>query len=228
MMAPLLERLRPTILVYPMTLWSLDDDVDWDLVRFYDPAVAVSVLGWRELAREHDEHFSGLLEYGHVVLRHRDAIRRTVGAGIGKRWKGGAEGPPRLLFAHVQERADERRGRVREDFDCPSVHTRALGYLATRLREAGTQMIVVATPVLSRWQHDERLTAMMDNCMQREAAAHGYRYVPVASSADIRREHFRDSLHMNEAGRERFTALLTRTVAGPLHTMRAREKHAVR
>ncbi|HYC55814.1 MAG TPA: hypothetical protein VEL28_12845 [Candidatus Binatia bacterium] len=228
MLASHLLRLRPKIVVYPLTLWSLQDHIDWDVVRYYDPAIALSLFDWREIARDHDEHASALLESMHVVFRHRDPLRRTIGHNLARGWTVKNQAPPSLLFAHVRERAEERGRSGRDDFVCPSIHTRALDLLGRKLTAAGTRFVVVSTPVATGWQKDRKLMRMMDTCLGDRARAGGYRYVPVSELPAIESSDFRDGIHMAESGRVKFTQALSRLLMGPLQAIRNRERHALR
>ena len=81
MLTPQLSRARPRAVVLLVSLGLLLDHVVWPEVRVYDPHIAASLLGGRELMADRQAHASHVLGSLHFVIRHRASLRtRTAEA----------------------------------------------------------------------------------------------------------------------------------------------------
>ena len=205
MLTPQLSRARPRAVVLLVSLGLLLDHVVWPEVRVYDPHIAASLLGGRELMADRQAHASHVLGSLHFVIRHRAALRERLAGAARSRFglesrQGGAR-PSARLPAAVHARFDARE----RDLTCASVNARALEIMARRLRHEGVPLIVVPTPGNSPLDRNEALLRRLDQCLDGIGQRTGAIVLPRPAPDDFPATEFEDALHMNDLGRRRFT-----------------------
>lgn len=209
MIYPRLIRLRPKLVVHLSTVWSLFDRLEWGTVRFYDPAAAYALLNWSELLKDFKHHASGTLGALHVVIRHRDSLRRILfeqpvpdsrkKAPDNQKTPGGTDAR-RIKLKRIRARSEIN------DFRCPSIQTRAIDLMAKTLIEHNIGFIAVSAPISNRWGRRPDLRNKMNECLSSRAKTQGYGFVPNSDPKRFESTDFRDRFHMNSKGRKKFTA----------------------
>jgi hypothetical protein len=215
-----LVALRPRVVVYLATPWTLQNKIDWDLLRFYDPLVAVDVLSWSEILAEHATHAAGLLSASHVVIRHRSSLRTALFRPLLAATAGGPVHAPRAREAGRRawkERYAARRG----DFACDNINARSLDAMARRLSDAGISFVVVSTPVSGRWGRDPELVGFVDDCLASRARAQRFVFLSRDTWSKYPPTMFGDYVHMSPEGRDKFSNELGRALAGELPRLRS-------
>ncbi len=210
MMTRDLGRARPAAVLLPVTVWTLFDRLEAEELRVYDPVMALSILSARELLSERQAHASGLLGSLHFAIRHRASLRHMLWTSLG-------QGRP---LGSVMERAGARlpRGRIRatarrEQFTCPSVHTRALLEMVRRLEDQGVLLVLVTTPTNGRFDYDPAVRDRLDRCLAGLPVTPGLAVIPRSELPSFGPADFADPLHMNPHGRARFTAAVAPRLA---------------
>jgi len=201
MLAPLLQRLHPRLVIVPVSDLVLLPDIARRQWRLYDPRVAGEIFNFAEILADHDQQASGLLSFAHPVIRHRDALRRLFfpGAFVEERVSKVVKDRQKRAEKAKRHKADDDKDRKR----CDSVNVRALGVLAARVRSAGGSLVVALTPSRADVLEPSRMQAAID-CLRARAATDGYDFVSI-DGLSMGREHFRDSVHFTSAGTRIFT-----------------------
>lgn len=207
-----LIELRPKVIVYLATPWALQNHVDWDLVRFYDPVVAWNVFSWSELLADHATHASSLLAASHVIVRHRAYLRTLLFEPLLSHTAEASVHEPGSGEEILRRWAERFATRV-EDFGCDNANARGLAWMARRLSQAGIALVVVATPVAGKRDRDPALRRLVDECLSAQARATGFSFLPRKLWGDYPRDHFYDPVHMTSIGRMRFSGDLGRILA---------------
>ena len=200
MLAPRLERLEADLVLLLAPSEILLDDADWQGLRFYDPPTAWALASAAELWHDRGAHLSHLLNASHVVLRHREAIRRVVLPSLFALPPAGHLD----LYPDQVERQRRRSTAPRSAFSCDAIHVRALDHTARRLAEHGTAVAVAFSPNLGRTDRGLGLADDTDACLRALAASSPFTWI---GAADLRLPGaaFRDATHFNRRGRRVFT-----------------------
>ena len=200
MLTALIEAMQPDLVVYIASMWTLHRQVEWDLLRFYDPRLAWHLLSSAEIFHDRVAHAYGLLQAAHVVVRHREALRRAVFPSL----YGYERGSPSLLTQVNQQRDEVRRRAQRADFSCDSVQIEALRWMAQRLAQKNIRFataVVSSTPAMEQRM---RLRRRVDDCFAQTAAQDGY--LSIARGAlTISRSERLDGMHFNLHGARKYT-----------------------
>ena len=164
------SRARPrAVVLLRRALGLLFDHVVWPEVRVYDPHIAASLLGGRELMADRQAH--AVSRAGIAPLRDPSSRRHCA-----ERLAGGRALSSRAALAEPARRArplrpsSGRRPRsVRRQGSATSpaasVNARALEIMARRLRQEGVPLIVVPTPANSPLDRNEALLRRLDQCL---------------------------------------------------------------
>ena len=203
-LAPTLADLEPRRVLLFVTPWLLHDEVDWQGTRFYHPRVAFDALGWRRSLARHDLHAAGLLAASHVVLRRRDALRDQLFGEARYRAK------DRAAAARRQRRAEARP----EQFSCANPHLDALAVAAEIFDRGGAEVWLVPVPVADR-RLPADAEARLEHCLADFAARHGVERLRRTELPAMRPADFADPVHLNAAGRRRFTSALLELLPAP-------------
>lgn len=204
--------LHPRAVVLLATPWSQKNDVDWDVLRFYDPLIAADIFSWREVLAEHAAHASGLLAASHVVVRQRASLRIDLFSRILARTAPSGVHAPGIREA-VKRARQERFAARREDFGCDNVNVRALAAMAGRVSAAGIALVVVSTPVTGRWGHDAGFIRTVDDCFASLAHDVGFVFLPRSTWSEFPPQMFGDPVHMTDSGRDAFSDELGHALA---------------
>jgi hypothetical protein len=211
--------LRPRAVVLLATPWTLQNHIDRDRVRFYDPRMAVEIFSWRQILAEHANQASGLMAWSNVVVRHRESLRQDLFS----RWlhrtapSGVHEPGGREKFRRAWH---ERYSARREDFGCENLNVRALDAMSRRLKSEGIRLVLVSTPVGGRWGHDRELVGFVDGCFSSLADDGGFTFLPRATWSRFPTDSFSDQVHMTAAGAEAFSNELGRVLGDRLRNGR--------
>jgi len=178
-------------------------------IRSYDPEVALELFGWRGLLAERDVHLDRLLGWVSVAWRQRHLPRKLFFAepGIHPRDRRSTEGRGELL-----RRARERHRAL--EWTETSANARGLVRLATRLHEAGRELIVVPAPQDPRVSGDAVDHALIGLLAALEARA-PFRLVVPSGWPVWKSKHFRDPIHLAPEGQRLFTRGLATELQEP-------------
>ncbi len=215
MLAPAIARVAPDVVVYLVSIWNFFDTDDVGELRFYDPRVAASLFRPNEILSDIGSHASGLLAWHHLVIRHREYLRRTFIRGPLESLSDSRAQRRRLqvlrrmaVRERILQRRDPRLTAGPEDFDCSGIRTRALSVMGERLERDGVEFVMLRTPTRGRWDYDPVVSARIDACMDELSERKGLGYVPVTAVPEFFPDDFRDPLHMTPDGKVKFTDAL--------------------
>ena len=215
MMAPELVRALPRVVVLLAPVWILYETTEADDMRFYSPSMAPRLFSTREILADHTAHVSNALASTHVVVRHRDRLRRAIGAAATGR-SPDSDLPDDLAHSPNAQPEAAAPSIGRRQPICPNPQTRAIAVLAERLQARGTSFTVVSTPSLDERGHRPFLLDTLDACLASMAAESGFLHIPSTEFHQPEAGEFSDPSHMNLVGRMRFTDELTRRIAPTL------------
>ena len=201
-----LVRLRPRALVYVFTAGTVTFDIEWDLVRPYDPSVALELFSLPELVAGREFHAGGLLRAANVLIRHRADLRYGA-VGVITRGRG-----PALW-------REERMRWISHVPELPNVNTRALALLARRAIEADIAVVLASSPLgrENRVQRETRLAA--ESYLAELGEQRGFRVV-AAGDVQLRlaADLWDDRLHLGREGARIFSESLVPALAEALLT----------
>lgn len=221
MLAGAVADLEPRAAIFvagPLALRSLPQP---HRVRVYDVRAAPELFGVADLLREPGFHLMGLAGELNVLVRHGQALRQAarVRLGLGRFEPHGfaaIDRPPGDYGPGSESWQAWLRDPAPETY--PNRNTRALAYLARRLREAGARLLVVDAPVLETELTrggGARLARYRE--MLRELAAEAdFELLALDPAVVFGAGDFANGVHPNESGRARFTAALIESLGDRL------------
>ncbi len=212
MLADRFAGLRARRAVFPVTHWTLHRGLGNGGFRFYDASLAAGIFTPGEIIADFGEHASGVLRSAHVVVRHRKALRERLWTSVFGRTTEPRYVPLSVLKAGALIDEDLRRATVEGDFTCEAPNVRALVALGRRLAAAGTRLVLVATPVDTSWHSEQAIPDLLDRCLGERAGEGAFDYIPFAAMPGFSTDEFRDTDHLNEAGRRRYTEALAKNL----------------
>lgn len=195
--------------------YSTRSTIDYDRVQEYDVRAVPALFTLDEVLAEPRFHLEGMAKQGHVFIRHRWVLQQSLQVALGfttwstirlgflrDRMRQAREGDFGAVLAWI-------RGRVPERY--PNPNTRAIRYLARRLREAGGALVLMespAHPVVSVLMPPARVDPFR-TYMREIADREGILYITGDDLPALGLEHFEDQSHLNPAG----SAIVTAVVA---------------
>jgi hypothetical protein len=205
------ERIRPQALVYVTTVGAVYSKLDLDTLRLYDPEVAWALFGPWHFFAERAFHAAGLLAWSHVTIRHRERLVEALQKPL-QQFTGVQRAALTTRLQRERKFLAKQSQRQAEDFSCPTQNVEAIGYMARRAETLGTKFIVVAAPLNNDWDSNDDLRALLDSCLQAKLADTDSVYVSRQEARPFPPGAFLDGYHLDEPGREHFTADLARYV----------------
>lgn len=205
--------LEPRAVIFVSSPPALTSQVDLDRVYAYDVRALAELFSAVEILDEASFHVRGLAGELSIFARHRRAVLRAALVRLGIRpWK--------------QDRPEAERGQPRErglgddtwrawmsrpvPDSHPNPNTRALVRLGRVLRERGARLVVLDAPVRPSGLL-EGAGSRVDSyrsALRALAEAEGFELLDSDQLLELREDDFADSIHLNEAGRERLSAAL--------------------
>ena len=201
MLAPTVRELRPERVYVPAVPLLMVDEVAWDRTRTYSPRIATRLFSPGDLFTDRREHGARMLAASHVVLRRRSELRRVL---LGSFRDVTAMAPAPQPAALGEQVAALRRARD-EDFTCSSIHLRALRLFADEVHAAGGTLVVSVAPLSPRSVANR--VAVFDKLEQclRDLHMPGTQLLTRETRPEFTEDDFRDLIHLNRDGAERFT-----------------------
>jgi hypothetical protein len=164
-------------------------------------------------------HLQGLAAQSHVLVRHRWVLRQSLQVYLGRTsW-------PRIEVENLRDRLRAfrtmRRGelgpildwfRARSPEVYPNPNTRAIGYLAGRMRDRGGTLVLMESPshpLVSVVTPPARLGPFREQ-MRAIARHEGILYITADDLPQLTDEDFADQSHLNERGRRSVTEVVAR------------------
>jgi hypothetical protein len=221
MLADAIADLEPTLAVLVVSPPSLRSRGYEDHVFAYDARAIPALFTARELLASPRFHIDGAAAQLHVLARHRRALQRAGLVALGRLdWETLARAAARLRRQHMLDGADQLQSWMadREPDVYPNPNTRALGWLAGRLRARGARLAVLEAPlhpVQSLLLPRERVARAHEE-LARLAASEGFTLLERTRLPALGEEDFADWVHANARGRERLTAFLADYLAETL------------
>jgi hypothetical protein len=218
MLADDVAALEPRIAVYVVSPPSLRSRGYEDHVFAYDAGAALEAFtpaDWLANPRFHIDGAAGQL---HVLARHRRSMQRAALVRLGRlTWRDLDRDAHRVRVEHMMEGVDQWQTWTAdpEPDVYPNPNTRALGRLARRLRERGSQLVVIEAPmhpVQTLLVPRARVEAMRAE-LARLAEADGFALIRRDALPALGEDDFSDWVHANERGRERLTEFLAGALA---------------
>lgn len=201
MVAPVVRELRPERVYVPAVALLMIDEVSWDRTRTYSPRIATRLFPVGELFADRREHGARMLSASHVVLRRRSELRRAL---LGSFRDVTAMPPSREPAALGEQVAALRRARD-EDFHCNAIHLRALRVFAQEVQAAGSTLVLSVAPLAPRSVASrEAVSTKLAQCL-RELDLPSTQLLTHEARPEFTEQDFRDLIHLNRDGAERFT-----------------------
>jgi len=189
-------------------------EVDHGRVEFYDVRAVPSLFTLGEVLAAPRFHLAGIAAQSHVLIRQQWALRQAAQVWLGRTsWarleldslRGRLRAFRRGEFGPILEWF---RARVPETY--PNPNTRAIRYLARRLRAHGGRLVLMESPphpVLDLVMASRRLAPFRAH-MTEIARREGLVYVTGDDLPALEPEDFEDQTHLNARGRARVTAVV--------------------
>jgi hypothetical protein len=220
MRAERIAALEPGVVISMVDAAALRPDGWLDETFSYDASAALAIFSPGELIGETGFHVAGLAGQLHVLARHRTSLQNSALVRLGRETFLGVRlalmrGAVRAIEAEPNEVVAWLKNKEPDPY--PNASTRALAFLARRMRDAGAKLIVVeapAHPILIAPAVHARVERFRE-FVSALAAEEGFTFVPATRLEALDTEHFRDLIHVNPDGRARFTA----TLADSLETL---------
>jgi len=206
MLAPRVADLRPRVVVMVVTSLFLLESSAPDALRFYDPGTALSIYGWAGLFQERAAHASQLLGASHVVIRWRRQLRAAL-------FQGPLAATGAQRRAGAAQEAERRAARFEVAPACEGAQVEALRATREHVAAAGAALVVARAPIRAGAASVTGAGRALRPCLSGLAEEVGFVYVGSGGRARFRREHFEDRIHLNAAGRTRFTEHLAEALA---------------
>lgn len=201
MVAPVVRELRPERVYVPAVALLMIDEVSWDRTRTYSPRIATRLFSLGDLFADRREHGARMLSASHVVLRRRGELRRAL---LGSFRDLTALPPAREPAALGEQVAALRRARD-EDFECGAIHLRALRVFAQEVEAAGSTLVLSVAPLSPRSiASRDAVSDKLEQCL-RELDLPGTQLLTRETRPEFTERDFRDLIHLNREGAERFT-----------------------
>ncbi|MCB9594303.1 MAG: hypothetical protein H6719_16335 [Sandaracinaceae bacterium] len=212
MLAPELVARRPRTLVYVVAPRDLERCQPRTRNPF-DLDIALHAIGPWEIVRDEDWLAAAVSDTS-ALVRHR-GVFQMLGHSGAPGWRFHPRHGGRVSDAALAVGIARRAPRLRAaTYDGTGPSARALARLATRLREVGTEVVLVPAPVVpalveastgevgTAWHRD----AVAD--VARVAAALELRHVTPEALGEYSSEDFRDPMHLGPSGQIRYTRAL--------------------
>ncbi len=191
------------------------DQINYAGVNVYDVRAAPSMFTLDEVLAEPSFHLMGLAAQSHVLIRHRWVLQQSL-----------------RVYLETTDWAELRRGymrgrlramrhgdfgpivgwmRSRDPVVYPNPNTRAIRYLARRMRENGGVLVLMESPVhpLMKLLVPATRTAPFREYLETIVREEGLVFITNEDLPELKVEHFGDQSHMNAVG----SALVTQVVA---------------
>jgi hypothetical protein len=213
MLAGAVANLEPRAAVYVVSPPGLRSRGYVDEVYVYDVAAVPALFTASEVLAEPRFHLNGLVGQLDVFARHRRALQRAALVWMGRlSWLQLTADAKRVGFLAGREGRDSWVNWMKdpEPDVYPNPNTRALGYLAQRLRDVGTPLIVLQAPLhpMQMKLGIGKRVARYRSYLRELAAAEGFALVGEDQVPQLDTYDFADWVHANEHGRERLTRFL--------------------
>lgn len=201
MVAPVVRELRPERVYVPAVPLLMIDEVSWDRTRTYSPRIAARLFPLGELFADRREHGSRMLAASHIVVRRRSELRRTLLGSL----RDVTALPPAPEPAALGEQVAALRRAGDEDFHCNAIHLRALRVFAEEVRAAGSTLVLSVAPLSPRSiASRDAVTDKLEQCL-RGLELPSTQLLTRETRPEFTERHFRDTIHLNRDGAERFT-----------------------
>jgi hypothetical protein len=219
LLADRLLALDPHAAILVVSAYSTRAAISYDSLNVYDVRAVPALFTLDEVVRHPQFHLLGLLGQASTIFRHRWILEQEIQVRLGMTSWGALQ--------REQLRA-RLRGFRRRDFGplvnwlragmptaYPNPNTRAVSYLARRLRERGATLVLMESPAhpLMRMITAARRDDPFRDYMRALAGHEGLVYVANDELPELTLDDFADQSHLNEHGQ----ALVTAAVAARLH-----------
>ncbi len=222
MMQTRLLALRPRAIVYLVSRAELSRHDLEARTRFYDPRAAARIFRPDELARDHELHVRGVIEWASVLRRRGPSFvaaslvpdrppQLTVSM------RDAMPAPPARMRRSIEEAAASiDRGPVNDE----ALFARALAEMAESAAKAGIPLLFAQSPLhedLRRpdWIHGN-FSGALEDVLDRLAQRRGVLRVRAEQLGPFQREQFRDGTHVGPIGRGRITVAIAAALAPAL------------
>jgi hypothetical protein len=209
MMADDVVALKPRAAILVVTAPSLRSRGYLDHVYTYDVDAAAELFTPEEALSEARFHLHGVFRQLSVFARHRSSLQRSLLVHTGHmEWADLHSHVKRTRIRHMLDGSDAWqtwiRDRTHDELDNPN--TRALGYLARRLRELNAPLIVVEAPVhpVPKLLSAKRLKSYHER-LSELAETGAFTLISTDELPTMDEDDFKDMIHASPQGRARLT-----------------------
>lgn len=208
--------LDPSAVVVFASPYTLRSGDIYPSIHTYDVRTVPALFTVQEVLDHVPFHLSGMASQAHVLVRHRQAMRRIGAIYLGlDSWSGYASDRMKRKLKMLRNQIDGPlmtwvRNQAKAPDVYPNPNTRAIELLARRLGERNVHLVVVEAsihPLFRMLLRPQRLKAFRETvtaiAAEQPMVFLDASHMPVLEDAD-----FKDHSHLNARGRRRFTEAL--------------------